>query len=189
MREFTLQIPASGQVSLPVQGRTIFLRDTTASVTVQAISNNVGAKDGAIVSAVMAARQKLITRRDFDQVLIRDSSGSAVDLTILAGYGDFDAPLAAVNVAPGASLITTTDVTATGSAASALAANASRLRVHVSALASNTQNIRIGDSNVAANRGVQLQPGMGMTFETTAAIFLIRESAGTVDVTITEEDS
>jgi hypothetical protein len=188
MRPYTITLADQTETKIPARGRTIFIQSSTASLFVTARSVEISQGDGGIdITVAMLQRQKLITPRDFDQVVVRNESGASVNAVILAGFGDFDAPLSEVSLDGGNTLVTTADATAGAAAASILAANADRKRVHLTAHSANTQNVRVGDSNITATRGQQLQPGMGMTFNTTAEIFAIREAAGTVDITIVEE--
>ena len=183
MRQFTRVIGAGADDRIPATGQVIFVFSTTGNILVRAHSENNNLDE----EVLMGNRHKHKTPRPFNDIFIRNPGAAAVTLTIFLGFGDFDAPLSEVAASPGDTLTTVSDATAGAGAAQIIAANTARRRVTVTALAGNSQRVRVGDSNVSATRGQQLAPGMGFTFETTAALFLIREAAGTVDVCITEE--
>jgi len=76
-----------------------------------------------------------------------------------------------VTVSKATTLTTQADVSVgTSSSAQILAANAARREAIIKNLSTNAAAIRVGDSNVAATRGVPLQPGESATLQVTTAI-------------------
>ena len=190
MRPFTRTLADGAETKIAVRGDTIYVQETSANLIFSTRKNQGGGATGNenATNVSLPLKSTLKTSREFDEITVRNNSGGSVDFTILAGFGEVDEPPTAIAVEGSNALETTADATAGAVAAVILAANASRKRVHIQALSTNTQNVRIGDANITAMRGIQLVPGMGFTLDTTAAIYAVYEAAGTVQLSITEED-
>lgn len=189
MRPFTRVLTAGADSDIPARGNFIFVQAANLPIVLRAERREIGAKEGGgnDVEVQLSNRQKMRTRLDFDHIKIRNPNASSVTVTLIIGYGDFDAPLSTISTGGNNTLADVADVTLGAAATSIIAADANRTKVHIKALATNTQNVRIGSGTVTATRGAQLQPGEGLTLETSAEVFGIREAAGTVDVTVTAE--
>lgn len=106
---------------------------------------------------------------------------SAFDQSVAVAVSDFAGDYARLvqvfELNPGATLASVADVTTIGAAAVLLtAASATVKRVHVKALLANTAPIRVGDNAITAARGLELQPGEGVTIQTAGAVYAIRAS-------------
>lgn len=188
MRPYTRVIPDGAETRIAARGRIIFIDSATAALFVTVRKDETGRGDGLTIGPVtMRARNKLTTPQVFDDVTLRNESGAANTVIILIGDSDFDAPADAAAPPLATALDTVDDITAGVAATVIVAANTARQRIHLKALATNDQSIRIGDTAVAVASGVQLNPGEGLTIEGGAAISCIREAAGVVDISVTEE--
>ena len=189
MRPYTRTIANNATTSIAARGRTVFIDSSTAAVQITVRKDETGRGEGLDVGPIeMSARQKLRTVDVFDQVVIFNQSGVSVDIVLLIGYADFDAPLSEVGIEAATAIETVGDVTCGAAATTILAADATRKRAHIKALAGNAVNVRIGDNaNVGAARGVQLQPGEGITINGQGEISGIQEAVGASDVSVTVE--
>lgn len=190
LRLFTRQIAANSSERIAVVGNLIYLRSASAQVLVTARQNRPD-KIGRVLAdaSPLSTSQKIKTDPDlFDDVTFQNTTAAAVDMTAIIGVGDYDAPI--ISLSNPNALASAADVAIGAAATAVLPVDLTRLRAHVKALATNAVNVRIGDANVTATRGVQLQPGEGVTINGTAAIFGIEEGAGAPsDVTVTTEHS
>lgn len=185
MRRYVRVIANNAETRIPARGRVIFMDSTTAGVLVTARKDDTGRGDGLSVGPItMETGRKFTTQQVFDDVTVRNESGASVTITILIGEGDFDVSVAEVTIETNNNMATGGDATAGAAAVQIVAATATNRRIHIKALASNTQNVRIGDSNITITRGIQLQPGEGITLEHSQNVFAIREVAGTVQLSI-----
>lgn len=188
MRPYTRIIADGRETRIAARGRIIFIDAATAALFVTVRKDETGRGDGLTIGPVtMRARNKLTTPQVFDDVTLRNESGSDVTVTVLIGESDFDAPQDAGGAPLATALDTVADITAGVAATQILPADTARQRAHLKALASNDQSIRIGDANVLVASGAQINPGEGLTIDGGAAIFCIREQAGVVDISVTVE--
>jgi len=189
MRPYVRTIAAGLQADIPVKGNFVFIQSSNLPVNVRAERREVGLKEGggADIEVSMGNRQAQGYHRDFDHLLLTNRNASSITVTILAGYGSYQAPLTTISTGGNNTLGDAADVTAGAAATSLSAADGDRTKIHIKALATNTVNFRVGSATITATRGAQLQPGEGLTLETAAEVFIIREGAGTVNATFTTE--
>lgn len=77
-------------------------------------------------------------------------------------------------------IVTTTDQSVSAESSSQLlASDRSRFEGIIQLLSSAPADCRVGDSNVASNQGVQLQPGESLTLRTTNAIHAFNPDSAT----------
>lgn len=190
MRPFTRTLANNAVTKIAVRGDTIYVQESSANLAFTTRKTQGGGASGTeqATNVSLPLKATLKTSTEFDEITVRNVSGGSIDFTILAGFGEVDEPPTAIAVQGSNALVSAADVTAGVAATLISAANASRKRIHVQALFSNTQNVRVGDANITATRGVQLVPGMGFTFDTTAALYCIYEAAGTVQIAHVQED-
>lgn len=122
----------------------------------------------------------------FDGVVLESDTNQTVRIGISEHAADYRRVVGIFQVQLANAGTTAADQTV-GAASSEIAAeNASRRRVHVQNTHA-TETIRVGPGTVTASRGIQLQPGMSATFETSAAINAIRQGATNATVAVVEE--
>lgn len=117
---------------------------------------------------------------------------SAITGVLKIGEGDFSDSSVTGTVTSIPAKPTTIDTVAdvalnAGAATQILAADTARRAALISNLAANLNAIRVGDSNVAAARGAQVQPGQTITIEGTEAIFGFDAAAESVGVTVIKD--
>lgn len=193
-------IAANGRTTITARGTTIFVRATTEILLVTARSTQVGQGEdggqGVAYTIRMGASEKWFTAEEFDSVEIVNTGAVATAVEILLGFGDFFRPVpdivnVAVSIPASRAIPTLVDASAFGvgnaNLEEVLPINLDRIRAIITALAANDQIIRIGDANVDTNRGTPLAAGETIAIDSTAAISVCEEVAGTNLVAIREE--
>lgn len=189
-RSRTEVIPASGVIDLG-PANFFFLLDTGGAVNVTFFhkGTNYGAEN------ILAGYMKQSVE-GWRSAKIAGVVGTSVtyfygDEDVREDSTDYRRTVGVFQASQPSTLATAADVNVGGSAVAIqlLPANAARKRATCKLNDGATVNIRIGDqANVAAGRGMQLQNGQAISLEPTAAIYAMRESAGTAVVSLIEEN-
>lgn len=193
VKEITATVAAGTRRKIPGRGSFLFAKTTTAPIKVSMIEVETGTRDGDDVTVTMSNSDKIRSApgKEFDEIVVFNDSAAPVTFTLIYGTGDYDRPVPdTVNVAvsvPASNSVTTIARNEVTAAEEVAAFNASRTKVIVQADPANDQNIVVGDSNITTTRGIVLQPGETIAFETQGAIYAMEVVAGTNYVNILEE--
>lgn len=165
-------------------------------------------KNGQTVEEHNVVRKLPLNGKDFDEIIVKDKSGSNNTFRFFYGQGEYLPPADGaevgiddtdpidVNMVNGSitvneslpnEVLALADVTVTNSATTLAAADSTSLEVLVSIPASETDGIRVGENgNVATNRGLYMGPGDFRVFTlSNHELSAIRESGASGDVTVT----
>lgn len=123
--------------------------------------------------------------RRFDRVKIIARTGQTIAFLIGDDYEDYDRVLGVFELQLPSSLASVGDVSVGTTAAVVVGANSARHRVHVTNMDSE-RVVRLGGADVAAGRGLPLQPGMTATLQCKGAVWGVTTS-GTVALAVLEE--
>ena len=191
LRKFTRTILATSSQRIACTGDLFFVRSATAgfNVTLETRENDQGSRVYAN-EAPISERQKikLPLGENFDDITIFNTTGSDIVVTIIAGFGDYDAPLSSVSLAVPNTITAAANVNANAGGVQCLAANANRKIAWVSVLPSATNGAFVAESAAAAaaGKGIPIEPGIAYPIETTAAIFVARNGGADVQVNALE---
>lgn len=167
---------------LPIQRVGDFVRVLTAATSLE-----IAPEDTERVEVRQGIGVKFDSEFTF-VALYNGATPQTVELYVGSGTVD-DARLnGAVNalIEPGSTGVNTADVTIANAATNTIAANGSRRKLVVGALSTNTGSLRAG-FNVGATTGVELQPGLSYTFESTAAIKIYNGTGANQNYWVQEE--
>lgn len=182
-QKFSQAFGAGQAVKFPA-GRYFYVNSAPAPIDIETYGNP-GAPARFLQVSTGAKFGPVAEGQGWKYLNVTSANAQTVEITV-SDDGQFEVPSAVtvsgtvtVTQVPGATLTPQADVTnIDGTARQLAAAAATRRRVHVKALGLNGFNIRVGSAAVTAASGIQLQPGEGITLETAAAVFAIRESGG-----------
>lgn len=128
--------------------------------------------------------------------LLRVTSAAAQNIEIIIsddGLFDLANAVTIVGAAP-VSVTPNTGFTASGAdvaratgGADSIAANLSRKSITIGALSTNTGSLRVQTPGAGANRGRELQPGMTVTYNNTAALDIRNDSGASQTYWVEEE--
>lgn len=187
LRRFVRVIPTATESRFPVTGDLVYLRAATAGVlvTLESRRNDQGSEVFAS-AAPLSSRQKikLPLGKLFDDVTIRNESGSDNTIEILIGEGDYDAPLSSVSLTTANTALAEPNVTANAAGVQLVASNPLRTKIWVGVLPSALNGAFLAESQAAAaaGKGLPMEPGIAYPIETTTALFVARNGANDVQV-------
>ncbi len=133
------------------------------------------------------------TGGQFDEMYKRVVLNSPTSQTVIIvlGFGkytDARATLSATvntTIEPSNTINNPGDVSAGVAATLAIAANANRKEVELAVPSDQAHGVRVGNATVTNASGSLIEPGTSKVFGVEAALYVIRESAATVNVTVT----
>lgn len=116
-------------------------------------------------------------------------------VTVVLGFGRLSDARSNINatinttISGGDTINNPGDVSVGVAATLLIAANADRKEVEISVPSSSSFGIRVGNASVTNASGSLIEPGMAKWFDNEAALYGVRESSATSDVTVTVFES
>lgn len=185
---------ASGQLRL-ANGNFIFIISASALVTI--VLNKLGSSE---TFAANAAGLLIARVKNWDFAFLQAAPGTTV--SFFYGIGafredntDFRQALAtisgSVNVQtiPSATYVDTPDVAQAITSETAIAANLLRRRITIGVLSTSLAGVRVSFTGGGNTRGIEIQPGTFVEFDTTAALKVRNIDAVNVATWYAEEES
>lgn len=189
----SLELSAGIRTAVPSPGRFFMLIETSAPLDVEFTKERSPIREkGRDVEAGYKSRPDPSQPPDgltqsFDGLVFTSATAQTIRYAISDRDGDYARIATDVNIEPAGALSSIADV-ATSSAAATLVAAASAARLRLSLRNISAVNCRVGDSAITTSRGMQLRPGETITLETSAAVYIIRETTD-VTVSVLSEDA
>lgn len=170
-QDYTRTIAAGGETTISQPGRHVAIESCTPDVAVRVL---IDGPDGSNVK--LKQGQKFPTPTPFEQIVIKNETGTSVDVVVVVSDGDFSndriSGSVTANIVKPQTLIDAADMALAAAATTLiLAADATRHSVLIGNLAANTKTFRIGGSTAGAARGAELAPGKFITIEGGGAIY------------------
>jgi hypothetical protein len=176
------------------QGRIWYIKTATGPMSVTAETIGSGGKIRKFINVGVGFKFEADVGDGWDYLRVTSASAQLVELVIGDDNVEISNAVSVIGsvvtaVAP-SSVITASpaDSVVLNATALAIPANLTRKRITIGSLSTNTGSVRVQSTAAGANKGLELQPGLFVEIDTTAAID-VRNDSGASQTLYTFEES